>query len=361
MKGFTAYGEVKVNSISGRYLPPQPVHRFLESLPPSIHVEVCGHSVAKQKIQTVRMGNGPVRVLLWSQMHGNESTTTKALLDLIQDIHLKQPKWLDGLELLMVPILNPDGAKAYTRQNINNIDLNRDAQDLSQPESIALRRVFEDFKPAYCFNLHDQRTIYGIETPPIPATLSFLAPAADPQRSFTDPRSRAARLIALISDGVSSEIGVGRYDDTFNINCVGDTFQAAGVPTLLLEAGHYPGDYQREVTRFYVYQSLVRALKGIASGAHLTLPLSEYQRIPANATPFVDVLVHNADRIIPGLPSGSTIGLQFEEVFRDGKIDFKPKMSEMGESQELFGHRVLDASVRDDLRMLIELGDINGA
>ena len=33
---------------------------------------------------------------------------------------------------------------------------------------------------------------------------------------------------------------IGRYDDTFNPNCVGDQFQASGVPTVLFEAGHYP-------------------------------------------------------------------------------------------------------------------------
>jgi hypothetical protein len=38
---------------------------------------------------------------------------------------------------------------------------------------------------------------------------------------------------------------IGRFDDSFNLNC-GDTFQAMGVPTLLFEAGHFEGDYQRK-------------------------------------------------------------------------------------------------------------------
>lgn len=359
MKGFRAYQKVKVRSIKGRYLPPEPVYRFLESIKDSKALEVCGHSVGKRKIQSLRMGSGPIKVLMWSQMHGNESTTTKALLDLVQKLELQQPEWLEGLQLLMVPVLNPDGALQYTRQNLNNIDLNRDAQALSQPESRVLRRLFEDFRPDFCFNLHDQRTIYGIGSPPESATLSFLAPAANPQRDFTDARSRAARLIALTAEGAGSEIGIGRYDDTFNPNCVGDAFQALEVPTLLVEAGHYPGDYEREITRFYVYQALCTALEGIASKAHQNKPLSEYRRLPENTTSFVDILVRNAEFILPDLPAGSQMGLQFEEVLREGKIIFRPKLREKGDLSEFWGHRVLDASKREDLNYLKELGELN--
>ena len=48
---------------------------------------------------------------------------------------------LKACTLYIIPILNPDGAKAYTRLNANEVDLNRDAQDLSQPESKVLRAV----------------------------------------------------------------------------------------------------------------------------------------------------------------------------------------------------------------------------
>ena len=37
---------------------------------------------------------------------------------------------------------------------------------------------------------------------------------------------------------------VGRYDDGFNINCVGDTLQQLNIPTILFEAGHFPNDYK---------------------------------------------------------------------------------------------------------------------
>jgi murein tripeptide amidase MpaA len=50
-------------------------------------------------------------------------------------------------------MLNPDGADMYTRLNANEVDLNRDSQNLTQPESAARNDLFQP----HCFNLHDQR------------------------------------------------------------------------------------------------------------------------------------------------------------------------------------------------------------
>lgn len=43
-------------------------------------------------------------------------------------------------------------------------------------------------------------------------------------------------LIAGIVKDLKDELGerIGRYDDGFNINCAGDTFQSLGTPTILL-------------------------------------------------------------------------------------------------------------------------------
>ncbi len=132
---------IKVREVQGRYLPPSLLHPLLHDFDRGGSLDVVGSSVEKRPIHSVRIGKGPVRVLMWSQMHGNESTTTKALLDLMRGMDTGQVPLLDSLELLMIPMLNPDGAAAYTRMNANQVDLNRDALDLSQPESVVLRRV----------------------------------------------------------------------------------------------------------------------------------------------------------------------------------------------------------------------------
>ena len=63
-------------------------------------------------------------------MHGNESTGTKAVFDLLnylQSNDLFAQMITKEITLKIIPILNPDGAQQYTRKNANEIDLNRDA------------------------------------------------------------------------------------------------------------------------------------------------------------------------------------------------------------------------------------------
>src|SRR5690606_15313672 len=149
----------------------------------------------------------------------------------------------------ILPIVNPDGAELYTRENANKVDLNRDSVSLSQPESRVLRQAFNDFEPDFAYNMHDQRTIFGVgEGIPKPATVSFLAPSYNEEREVNEPRQKAINIIAAMNETLQRFIPgqVGRCEDSVNINCIGDTFQSLGVPTILFEAGHYQHDYIRE-------------------------------------------------------------------------------------------------------------------
>ena len=98
-------------------------------------VEQIGHSAQGRPLRHVQWGNGPTHVLLWSQMHGDESTATMALADLLawlgdapDDPRVQQLR--QQLTLHVVPILNPDGAAVFSRRNAQGIDINRDASAL---------------------------------------------------------------------------------------------------------------------------------------------------------------------------------------------------------------------------------------
>ena len=86
------------------------------------------------------------------------------------------------------------------------------------------------------------------------AVLSFLSPSEDEERSITSTRQKAMEVIQVMNRAIQPFLPnqIGRYDDGFNSNCVGDSFQSCGVPTVLFEAGHYPKDYNREETRKYL-------------------------------------------------------------------------------------------------------------
>ena len=167
-----------------------------------IDINVAGESVNKKSIRTISVGEGPLKILMWSQMHGNESTTTKAVVDLVNFLQSENETAdviLKNCKLLIVPILNPDGAENYTRANANAIDLNRDAKEQTQPESKVLRKLFDEFKPDFCFNLHDQRTLFSAGEFAKPATVSFLSPSSDESRRLTPSRETAMKLIAAMN------------------------------------------------------------------------------------------------------------------------------------------------------------------
>jgi hypothetical protein len=52
-----------------------------------------------------------------------------------------------------------------------------------------------------------------------------------------------------------------RFDDGFNDNCVGDTFKQKCANNII--SGHSSGDYNREITRKYIFIALVSAIQGI--------------------------------------------------------------------------------------------------
>lgn len=339
------YSSLKESLLFGRYITNKDIEKCFKNLR-KIKVEVIGNSVENRPIYGIKVGYGSIKILMWSQMHGNESTTTKALFDCLNLFESKNElskNILENCTLYIIPILNPDGSKYYTRLNANKVDLNRDAQDLSQPESKVLRSKFNDFMPDYCLNLHGQRTIYGVGDTGKSASMSFLSPSQDEKRSITVNREKAMSIISSINEALQELIpeSIARYDDRFDLNCVGDTFQSLGIPTVLYEAGHINNDYNREEIRESVFISLLTGLSVIANGINI-LNAKDYFKIPENTKSFYDIIIRNA-KIIPEDEMIVDIAIQYEEVLNNEKLIFKPKIEVISNLDEYFGHKEYDA------------------
>lgn len=346
------FNQYKEQSIAGRYLTLDHIQPLLDKLNTNNQVKIIGHSVLNKPIYSYEIGTGETRIYLWSQMHGNESTTTKALFDFINVLNSKSDfadKMLKTFTFYAIPILNPDGAALYTRENANKIDLNRDSQNLTQPESIILRKVFEDFKPHYCFNLHDQRTIFGAGDNGKPATVSFLAPSYNEARDINDNRLKAINLIAGLNDVLQEYIPgqVGRFDDSFNINCIGDTFQFLGVPTILFEAGHFPEDYQREITRKLIFFSLISSFKLLSENDLVDNRINDYLNISQNKVVFYDFMYKNIKINYDGIEIITNFVAQYKEELIENKIQFNAYIVEVGDLENYFGHYEYDAQGAD--------------
>ncbi|RKR12908.1 zinc carboxypeptidase [Maribacter vaceletii] len=358
MLSSTEYKRIKEKSVTGRYVINEQIISVLEKLPSEFSVSYIGDSVQKRKIYSVTVGNGSNKILMWSQMHGNESTTTKAVLDLfnyLQEDTKEVHEIKANCTLHIIPMLNPDGADAYTRINANKIDLNRDAQNQTQPESTILMAEYKKFKPNYCFNLHDQRTIFNVGTTNKPATVSFLAPAHDEERTISTTRGISMQLIVAMNTELQKLIPgqVGRYDDGFNANCVGDTFQMLHIPTILFESGHYPNDYERETTRELIYISLLKAIGTISLGIITNYSQKDYTAIPENGKLFLDVLISNVEEINPNLDANTDIGILFKETLKDGFIEFVPTIEKVGKlKNSYYGHKTYNCLKDEELFVL---------
>ncbi|WP_366183462.1 M14 metallopeptidase family protein [Flavobacterium ovatum] len=342
------FTENKEQSINGRYLTLDEVEPLLKQLSEIGELSIIGKSVLEESIYKFQIGTGKIKIFLWSQMHGNESTTTKGLFDffnlLKSDSDLAK-QLLANFTFCVLPMLNPDGARLYTRENANKVDLNRDSQDLTQPESQLLRETFELFKPDYCYNLHDQRTIFGVDMTGVPATMSFLAPSYNEEREVNYSRLKAIELIAGINAVLQEFIPgqVGRFDDSFNINCIGDTFQHLGVSTLLFEAGHFQGDYQREITRKFVFMSLLASFKILSENDVDLKGIEDYLIIPQNKQSFYDFIYKNIKINYDGIEKITNFAAQYKEELVNGVIVFNAYIVEIGELENRFGHFVYDA------------------
>lgn len=325
--------------ITGRYLTFEKISPILNEFS---HWKVGeeGQSVLGRSIPLYQIGNGAKKILLWSQMHGNESTTTKALLDFMLFLKKNNPSFLENISIFSIPMLNPDGAFRYTRTNANEIDLNRDAIALSQPESQFLRQVFNQIHPDFCFNLHDQRTIFSTGKTNQPATVSFLAPAENELRTLTTTRKIAMELITHIVTDLQQFIPnkIGRFNDDFNPNCTGDQFTMQGVPTLLFEAGHFPNDYQREVTRQCISQALFTGIQAISQFHFSGENFQNYFNIPENEKLFFDVLIKN------DLNKKENFSILFQEIVKNNTISFEPIIQEIETISNNYGHLTLSLS-----------------
>lgn len=340
--------ESKEEALFGRYITLENIHPILNTLNRNNNLNVVGKSVEGKDIHSYIIGTGKIKILIWSQMHGNESTTTKALFDLLKLLN-SESEWAEKLlshfTFYCIPMLNPDGAKNYTRVNANEVDLNRDFQMLSQPESQLLRRIHSEFKPDFCYNLHDQRTIFASGDTNSPATVSFLAPSFDESRALNEVRKKAMFVIVAMNDVLQALIPgqVGRFDDGFNLNCVGDTFTYLETPTVLFEAGHFQGDYDREMTRKYIFIALVSGLKYINENDIVCDKTDEYFQIPQNKPIFYDFIYKNIKINYDNRQIITNFAIQFKEVLVGKQIEFVATLADIGDLNENLGHFEFDA------------------
>lgn len=332
-----------VTDLKGKYIHLDMILPILNSFGDDFEIKEIGRSVNQKSIHQVKIGTGKTKILIWSQMHGNEPTTTKGLFDFFNFLHSDSELATvikSNYTLLCIPLLNPDGAHAYTRENANLVDLNRDAVAETQPEMQLLKRIYNQFKPEFCYNLHDQRTIFGTSDYNLPATISFLAPAFDSACTYNETRMQAVRVINKMVTALSFYIPnqIGRFDDSYNVNCTGDYFTTQGTPTILFEAGHFNSDYNREESRKFVFVALLSSIINKNENVVVDNDLINYLRIPQNNKCFFDFIYRNVKIIDNNVEKIINFAAQYQEVLIADKVEFVAIISKISDLENYFGH-----------------------
>lgn len=331
-----------------RYISPESLQKFIyENL--GDYVSEIGTSTLGLPIFKFSYGNGDIQVLAWSQMHGNESNSTHAMLDLWYSLE-SQPelksKIFSNIKLDFIFMLNPDGSKVWTRRNALDIDMNRDFLQEASCEMKLFKEIAFSKKYDYALNLHEQRTIFSTDGEN-PATLSFLAPSQDFERTITENRKRSMAIISAIYNSLKTQIPnqIARYSDEFYPTSTGDNLMKAGIPVILFEGGHFPNDYQRFGTRKFYTIALFEAFSAMGRLKNSTENYFIYNEIPENRESHFDIIYRNV-KLNTDFQCVLDIAIQYKEEIKAGEneISFVPIVVEVGDLHRKKGWKEIDCT-----------------
>lgn len=88
-------------------------------------VQTFGYSVKGRAMNAWIFGSGSKTVLYTGAIHGNEQSGRLLMNAWINELEANARSIPAGVQIVVVPSVNPDGVAANTRANANNVDLNR--------------------------------------------------------------------------------------------------------------------------------------------------------------------------------------------------------------------------------------------
>lgn len=274
----------------------------------AMELTVIGQSVKGRDLYLASWVSDPANptILFLTQQHGNEQLTTEGALEFIKHLGTGRNRdVLDGVNVLVVPMLNPDGAmgdvdfslddyvahgdRHLTRYNALEVDLNRDHVDRLQPETQALHdNVLNAYEIDYMIDLHHQGAYSAIGDDWVSG--SILHPTSP--NAPADLVERSKQLGAVVYDAVDSTGWglIGKYSggsaETISRNGLAVEY---GIATLLFEmrgmADHSNDSYVlgARSSGYLVRQTVItleEATRAIADGSVRTMNTAFWDALP---------------------------------------------------------------------------------
>lgn len=151
---------------------------------------VAGYSVEGRPLEYWTFGQGSRVLFFMASIHGTEGAGTPLLEKLIEWLRAN-PGALEGKQVIVMPVANPDGLQSGRRYNARGVDLNRNfpsqnRRDTSrfgteaapEPETVALVALLERYRPAVTVSIHQPLECIDYDGPTEAAALAERMAAA---------------------------------------------------------------------------------------------------------------------------------------------------------------------------------------
>src|SRR5512139_858119 len=128
-----------------------------------LDVDIIGESVEGRNLYSLKFSKSEfgkdtskIKVLIFAQQHGNEQSGKEGALILARELLRPENEDLfDIIDLVLIPQMNPDGSEINVRFNANGMDLNRNHLILTEPETIAMHKLFDEYLFEATMDVHE--------------------------------------------------------------------------------------------------------------------------------------------------------------------------------------------------------------
>jgi hypothetical protein len=348
-KAFKHYESFRENRLNKRRFSAELWQELIAEWSSHFAIRELGKTEEGRPIHEVKWGEGPIQVIAWSQMHGDEATATMALADIFRLLSLSEgfaselkQKLHQKITLRIIPRLNADGAERWQRETALGIDMNRDATKQNSVEAQILSAWADEIKPSFAFNLHDQNRLYSVGNSPEQTHIAFLATTGDDEGTWTPSRLRAGqicnRMLSQIQPIIPGKIA--KWTDEYESRAFGDTFSSRGYGLVLLESGGAGWDLEKHSLRKLNACLLIDAFCAIADESYASESIANYEALPTNERSIVDIKITDAP-----LSSNVRADVLFnlvETPMTDGNIHYSWVVENIGDMSPFYGLTEID-------------------
>lgn len=185
-------------------------------------------------------------ILFLSGQHGNETTPVYSMISMISELCAGNRDYrqiLQRVTVVFVPVVNPDGFSSCNRFNKNGIDLNRDWNAATQPETRSVTSLVRRLHPSVIVDEHEG----------LPFTVEISRYGSPKQRRLTET---IAALAAGKTGHGKRSLRPSLNSGKLNADLVHRHFAKQGICSMLVET---PGD-DRVDERERVYKAFSYAV-----------------------------------------------------------------------------------------------------